>query len=114
MNILTGKSLSSTELAHRLRQVQKMQKMGDPKFRDYNETVYDDGVWKVDLEMHPYGTIRWWITREDKFGHFNRTQFSMYRAHNELKYSAEFKIKKAVVERLLNAWIMAEKLGVEL
>ena len=114
MNRLTGKSLTAKEIAKRIEQVQKMQKSGDPKFREYHETVYDDGIWKIDLEVHPYGTYRFWVSREDTYGNYNNSIFSMYRSSTgEIKYSAEYVIKKAVVDRLLKTYIELEKAGIE-
>ncbi len=114
MNSLTGKSLTATEIASRIKQVRLMQKLGDPKFREYHETVYYDGIWKIDIEAFAVsGVIRFWVSREDKAGNYQNSLFTMYRADDgQIRYSADYQIKKDIVNRLIKTYEYMEKDGI--
>jgi len=107
--------LTAQEIAKRVIMVRKMQSSGDPKFSEYHQTVYDDGIWKIDLEIFAIsGVIRWWVSREDKAGNYNNSLFTMYRADSgEIRYSADYQIKKDIVQRLLRTFELLEKAGIK-
>lgn len=107
--------LTAQEIAKRVIMVKKMQSSGDPKFSEYHQRVYDDGIWTIDLEIFAIsGVIRWWVAREDKAGNYNNSLFTMYRADNgEIRYSADYQIKKDIVQRLLRTFELLEKAGIE-
>ena len=107
--------LTAQEIAKRVIMVKKMQSSGDPKFSEYHQTVYDDGIWRIDLEIFAVsGVIRWWVSREDKAGNYNNSLFTMYRRDNgQIAYSADYQIKKDIVQRLLKVFEILEKEGIE-
>ena len=106
--------LTAKEIVKRIIMVKKMQSTGDPKFSEYHQTVYDDGIWKIDLEIFAIsGVIRWWVSREDKAGNYQNSQFTMYRADNgQMRYFADYQIKKDIVNRLLKTYEYMEKAGI--
>lgn len=110
-----GKSLTPKDICNRIQMVRKMQKSGDPNLRDYHERIYDDGIWTIDLEIFAIsGVIRWWVAREDKAGNYNNSLFTMYRRENgQIAYSADYQIKKDIVQRLLKVFELLEKEGIE-
>ena len=84
---------------------------------EYHETVFDDGVWRIDLELWVMsGQVRWWILREDKYESVQSSLFTMYRMPdtNELRYAADFPIKKSIVNKMLSIYKLLEKNGIEL
>lgn len=105
--------LTPAQICKRIVMVQHMQANKDPKFREYHETVYYDGIWKIDLEVFAIsGVIRFWVSREDKYGHYQNSQFTMYRADNgQMRYFADYQIKKDIVNRLLKTYEYMEKAG---
>lgn len=107
--------LTAQEIAKRVIMVKKMQSSGDPKFSEYHQRVYDDGIWTIDLEIFAIsGVIRWWVAREDKAGNYNNSLFTMYRRENgQIAYSADYQIKKDIVQRLLKVFELLEKEGIE-
>lgn len=111
MNI-DNKNLTSQQICKRALMVKKMQSLGDPKFKEYHETVYTDGIWTIDLEVHQYGQVRFWVSREDKHGNFNQSLFTMYRlGTGEIKYNADYVIKKGIVDKLTKTFEYMEKCG---
>lgn len=74
-------------------------------------TLYDDGIWKIDFERHPYGCIRFWVSREDANGNFNQSLFTPLGIDNDgnLRYEASFKVKKTVVNKMKAYYIAIEK-----
>ena len=112
----TNEKLTGKEIAKRVEMVLRMQKLGDNRFEEYHETVYYDGIWKIDLEIFAVsGVIRWWVSREDKAGHYQNSLFTMYRSVDtgQLRYSADYPIKKDVVKRLLATFEILEKMGIQ-
>jgi hypothetical protein len=72
--------------------------------KEFHATIYSDGVWSVDIELHPYGVIRFWASREDKRGNHNSTLVTVYRYNNELKYTSDFKIKDVVLKKIISTY----------
>ncbi len=109
-------SLTSAQIARRIVEVRQAQVAGNPNVGEYHATVYDDGIWRVDLEIFAVsGVTRFWVSREDTYRNYNNSLFTMYRAANgELKYSANFKIAKKIVDRLLKVYTILEKVGVQI
>jgi len=107
--------LTAQEIAKRVIMVKKMQSSGDPKFSEYHQRVYDDGIWTIDLEIFAIsGVIRWWVAREDKAGNYNNSLFTMYQRDNgEIKYSADYQIKKSIVDRMITTYRLMLKLGIK-
>ena len=109
-------SLTSAQIARKIIEVRQAQVAGNPNVGEYHATVYDDGLWRVDLEIFAVsGVTRFWVSREDTYRNYNNSLFTMYRASNgELKYSANFKIAKTVADRLLKVYTILEKTGIQL
>lgn len=114
LNVNVNDKLSPEQICKRILMVKKMQASGDPKFREYHDTVFNDGIWKIDLEVFAVsGVIRFWVSREDKYGHYQNSQFTMYRADNgQMRYFADYQIKKDIVNRLLKTYEYMEKAGI--
>lgn len=106
--------MSPKQICNRILAVKKMQSTGNPIYNEFHQTVYDDGIWKIDLEIFAIsGVIRWWVSREDKAGNYQNSQFTMYRADNgQMRYFADYKIKKDIVDRLLKTYEYMEKAGI--
>ena len=101
---------TSKQIVEQLLKVKKQQIQNRKQHIEWHGTVYDDGVWKIDFELHPYGQIRIWISREDSYGNYNASPFTVYRADNgEIRYSADLKIKKSLVNKLISIFKEMEK-----
>ena len=107
--------LTAQQIAKRVKMVKQMQKLGNPKFSEYSDVVYDDGVWSITLEMYAIsGVIRWWVAREDAYGHYNNSLFTMHKLGNgQIGYSVSYQVKKDIVTRLLTVYKILEKEGIE-
>ncbi len=107
--------LTANEIAKRILMVKRMQASGNPRFSEYHQTVYDDGIWKIDLEIFAIsGVVRWWVSREDKAGNYNNSLFTMYRADSgEIRYLADYQIKKDIIAKLTKVFEILEKIGIE-
>lgn len=81
-------------------------KMSKESSKELHITIYNDGVWKIDLERHPYGLVRFWVSREDKQGNYNCSLFAPYEIlpDGSIRYGADFKIKKAVVDKIASTY----------
>lgn len=74
-------------------------------------SIYNDGIWNVDIERHPYGCIRFWVSREDKLGNFNQSLFNVYEYNGEIRYSAEFKVAVTARNKIINTYKALRKAG---
>lgn len=112
---LQGQNLSVSQVLSRIQMVQKMQKLNDPKFREYHETIYNDGVWKIDMEMFAIsGVIRFWVSREDAYGNYQNSLFIMYvKDDGTVRYSADYQIKKSIVEKMKRICLALHKAGIK-
>lgn len=74
--------------------------------KELHITIYNDGVWKINLEKQPYGLVRFWVSREDKQGNYNCSLFTPYEIlpDGSMRYGADFKIKKAVVDKIASTY----------
>jgi hypothetical protein len=72
--------------------------------KEFHATIYSDDIWKVDIELHPYGVIRFWASREDKRGNYNNTLVTVYEYNGKLEYSADFKLKELVIRKILSTY----------
>ena len=79
---------------------------------EWHGRIYDDGCWWIDLEKHPYGQIRFWVGYEDKrSGNGNGSLYSIYRYEGNIRTSCEFKVKKAVSDKIQSIFKALEKEG---
>lgn len=79
---------------------------------EWHGRIYDDGCWWIDLERHPYGQIRFWVGYEDKrSGNGNGSLYSIYRYEGNIRTSCEFKVKKAVANKIESIFKALEKEG---
>lgn len=110
---LQGQNLSVSQVLSRIQMVQKMQKLRDPKFREYHETIYTDGIWKIDMEMFAVSErIRFWVSREDAYGNYQNSLFTMYvKDDGSVRYAADYPIKKTVVEKMKKICLLLHKNG---
>ncbi len=107
--------LTPMQICQKIQRVKELQATGDPIYKEYHQRVYDDGIWTIDLEVFAVSErIRWWVAREDKAGNYQNTLFVIYRTEDgQLKYSADYKIKKDIVNRLLKTYVCLEQAGIE-
>ena len=63
-------------------------------------TVYNDGVWDLTLEVTPNKTLRWIAEREDRAGNFNSSFITVYESNGKILYTAGFKIRKDLVQKV--------------
>lgn len=73
--------------------------------------IYNDDIWWADIERHPYGTIRFWVGYEYKDGHTNGSICTIYDHLNPVDCAADFKMKKAVKDKVLSTWNALHKEG---
>lgn len=106
--------LTPIQICKRIQQVKKRQSTGDPIYNEFHQRVYYDGIWSIDLDVFAVsGVIRWWVSREDKQGNHQNSLFTMYRTEDgQLRYSADYKIKKDIVTRLLKTYEYLEKANI--
>jgi serine protease inhibitor len=71
----------------------------------WNGTIYFDGVWTVDLEWNPNGQHKFWMTREDKQGHFNRSIITVL----DSGFSCDFKPIGQVQKKVLSTYKALKK-----
>ena len=58
------KNYTAKQVCDQLIMARRMQSLRDPNFKEWHSTIYDDGIWKIDAELHPYGTIRFWVSEK--------------------------------------------------
>ncbi len=109
-----GQNLSVSQVLSRIQMVQKMQKLHDPKFREYHETIYADGIWKIDMEMFAISEVlRFWVSREDAYGNYLNSLFTMYvKDDGTVRYSADYQIKKSIIEKMKRICLALHKAGI--
>ena len=114
-NINTNHKLTPMQICQKIQRVKELQATGDPIYKEYHQRVYYDGIWSIDMDVYAIsGVIRWWVAREDKAGNYQNSLFTMYRTEDgQLKYSADYQIKKDIVNRLLKTYECLEKAGIE-
>ena len=98
-------NVSNTEIAKVLRTAIEQHK-------EFHGTIYANGCWKLDIERHPYGTIRLWVSREDKSGNYQCSLCTPYYYNGEIVYSAEFKVAKHVENKIKSVGKYLSKLGI--
>ena len=108
-----NKNYTAQEVYNFITMAKTMIRERNPKFRNgYSQVVYDDGIWKLTLDISGVGNYRFWVSREDRAGNFNQSLITAYRAHNIWHYSADFEIKKAVVNKYMTIIKFLDKKGI--
>lgn len=82
-------------------EVIKIFKNAEKTHQECHMRVYDDGIWTVDIERHPYGVIRFWVAKEYKNGHYASTLCTVT---PDGRYSADFKISKAAERKVISLY----------
>lgn len=72
--------------------------------KEWHGTVYNDGTWKIDMEIRGNGIIVYWASAEYADGTYKNTMVTPYIYNNEIRTSAEFKIKQVVLKKILNIY----------
>lgn len=81
-------------------------KLANANSIEWHASIYNDGIWTINIERHPYRVIRFWVSREDKHGNYNNTLFTPYEIKQDgtMRYGADFQIKKAVVDKITSVY----------
>lgn len=72
--------------------------------RETSVKIYGDNIWEAFAEKTSNGTIRFWVSYNYKDGQHNSSLFTVYRVGNELKTACQFKVPKAVEEKILRVY----------
>ena len=79
--------------------------------KSYTATILKNDIWELNIERHPYGMIRFWVSREDKAGNYQSSLCTPYMYNGEVNYSAEFKICTTVANKLKTTYKTLWKAG---
>ena len=83
--------------------IQQLQLLGSaPQY--WHTTIYDDGIWSIEIERMIQNNIVFWAKRTDKRGYYKNTLVSMHEEQGEIKWMTSFLLKQTVLNKCISVY----------
>ena len=92
------------EVANDIKQALERKQLNPKMYSEWHMICYQDNIWRVDVELHPYNIIRWWVAKNTSKG-CNYTVVDVYRNKDDsFRYESSFDIPKKISGKILEVY----------